>query len=131
MCPPMRAYWSHLANTIEPVSVLRPTRGHNPNVKSIGSVVSAQRTAKSPYTLQWAPLSQNCHFPWGIWTPSYTRFLGPIRTNNPNSISIGSAVFTQAIAECTYTLQWAVHSPLKIALSHGGSEPHLRYIRYI
>jgi len=36
---------------------LRPTRVHNPNCKSIGSAVSAQLTAESPYTLQWATLS--------------------------------------------------------------------------
>jgi len=31
---------------------LRPTRVHNPNVKSIGSAVSAQLMAESPYALQ-------------------------------------------------------------------------------
>jgi len=35
---------------------LQPTRVHNPNSKSIDSVVSAQLTAESPYTLQWATL---------------------------------------------------------------------------
>ena len=35
---------------------------------------------------------QNCPFPWGIWTPSNTWFLGPTRVLNPNGISIGSAV---------------------------------------
>jgi len=34
-----------------------------------------------------------CPFPWGIWTPSNTRFLEPIRVLNPNEISIGLAVF--------------------------------------
>jgi len=32
---------------------------------------------------------QNCPLPWGIWTPSNSRFLGPTRAHNPNSISIG------------------------------------------
>ena len=36
---------------------LRSTRVHNPNGKSIGSDVSAQITAESPYTLQLATLS--------------------------------------------------------------------------
>jgi len=36
---------------------------------------------------------QNCPFPWGIWTPSNTWFLGPTRVLNPNGISIGSADF--------------------------------------
>ena len=35
--------------------------------------------------------------------------------HNPNSITIGSAIFAQVTAECPY--------PLKIAPSHGGSEP--------
>ena len=37
---------------------------------------------------------QNCPFPWGIWTPSNTWFLGPTRVHNPNGISISSALFT-------------------------------------
>ena len=36
---------------------------------------------------------QNCPFPWGIWTPSNTWFPRPTEVLNPNSISIGSAVF--------------------------------------
>ena len=52
-----------------------------------------------------------------------TRFLGPIRANNPNGMSIGSAVFAQMTAECPYTLQWGAPSPLKIAPSHGGPGP--------
>jgi len=35
---------------------------------------------------------QNCLFPLGIWTPSNTSFLGHIWFQNPNDISIGSAV---------------------------------------
>jgi len=52
MCPPIWAHWRHLANTIELVlPSFHPI--HNPNGKSIGSAVSAQLTAESPYTLQW------------------------------------------------------------------------------
>jgi len=36
--------------------------------------------------------------------------LGPTRVYNPNSISIGSAIFAQLTAECPYTLQWAMRS---------------------
>ena len=36
---------------------LWPTRVHNPNGKSISLAVSAQLSAESPYTLQWAPFS--------------------------------------------------------------------------
>ena len=70
MCPPVRAHWYHLANTIELVldidatwriqlnfCFLRPTRVHNPNGKLIGSAVFAQLTAESPYILHWVPIS--------------------------------------------------------------------------
>jgi len=64
-----QVHWRHLANTIEIVHInatwqiwlnlclIRPSRVHNPNGKSIGPAVSAQLTAESPYTLQWAALS--------------------------------------------------------------------------
>jgi len=55
-CPHGRAHWRHLANTIQLVLPSAP-RVHNPNGKSIGSAVSAQLTAESQYTVQWAPLS--------------------------------------------------------------------------
>jgi len=72
----------------------------------------AQITTECPYTLQWAvpfPLKippshggyeqwaaifppQNFPFPWGMWTPSNTWFLGPTQVLNPNGISISSAI---------------------------------------
>ena len=58
---------------------LPPTRVHNPNGKSIGSAISAQLTAESPYTLQWATLSRKIPPSNGrIWLPSSTGFLGPL-----------------------------------------------------
>jgi len=39
------------------------------------------------------PPVQNCPSHGGIWTPSNTWFSGPTKVLNPNSISIGSAVF--------------------------------------
>jgi len=42
-------------------------------------------------------------------------FYGPMRVQNPNGTSIGSAVFAQMTAECPYTLQWFARFPLKIA----------------
>jgi len=131
MCPPVRAHWHHLANTIEPV--LRwPTRVHNPNGKLIASAVFAQLTAVSAYTLQWAPcrpFPQKLPLPIGDLDPHLTRFLGPIRAHNPNSISIGSAVF----AHCTddhrvylyRTLQWDALSPSTLSFPWGNLEPHL------
>ena len=75
--------------------LLGPIRAHNPNGISMGSAVFAEMTAECPYTLQSdAPSPQNCPFPWGIWTPSNTRF--PRLTRVLNGISIGSAVFAWA-----------------------------------
>jgi len=56
MCPPVRAHWRHLANTIEPVL---PSAHPSPQPKRKIDRVSlfAQLTAESPYTLQWATLS--------------------------------------------------------------------------
>ena len=69
-------------------------RVHNPNVKSIGSAVSAQLTAGSPYTLQWAPLSHKiAPSHGGAGPPSNTWFPGHTRVLNLNGISIGLAVF--------------------------------------
>jgi len=58
-CPPMRAHWHHLANTIE---LVHPSAHSSPQpkrqmLKWIGSAVFAQLTAESAYTLQWAPIS--------------------------------------------------------------------------
>jgi len=144
MCPLMRANWRHLANTIE---LMLPSAHPNPhqNGKSISSAVFAQLTAESPDTLQWAPLSPKIVHSYGrIWTPSNLLFIGPIRTHNPNGISIGSGVFAQMTVECPYTLQrdapskkcpfpWRIWAPcntwfpgLTRVLSPNGTDPFLQ-----
>jgi len=40
---------------------------------------------------------------------------------------ISSAVVAQLMADSPYTSQWAAHSSLKIASSHGGSGPRLTH----
>ena len=103
MCLPMWAHWRHLANAIEIMHIgaiwqirlnlcfFWPTQVHNPNGKSIGSVVCVQLTAD---TLQWATLSPKIPLPMGrSGLSSNTCFPGPIRVLNPNSISIGAAIF--------------------------------------
>ena len=52
-----------------------------------------------------------------------TRFLGPIRTHNPNGILIGSAIFAQMTVGCPYTLQWDAPFLQKLPLPMGGSGP--------
>ena len=103
---------------------LRPTLIYNSNGKSIGSAVSAQLTAESPYTLQWATLSPKiAPSHGGIWTPD-SWFFGPVRAHNLNGISIGSAVFAQVTAECSYALQLAPLSP-KLPFPRGDLDPEL------
>ena len=55
----------------------------------------AQLTAENPYTLQLQPPLSPSKSPigMGICTQSNTRFFGPTRFHNPDSISIGSVVF--------------------------------------
>jgi len=62
---------------------------------TVVAAVFAQVTAKCPFTLRCAAPSprQNCPSPWGIWTPNIICFPGPTRVLNPNSVSIGSAIF--------------------------------------
>ena len=60
---------------------LQPTRVHVLSGISMGSIVFAQLTVKSPYTLQWATSfsPQNCPFAWGVLSgpPSNNASLGP------------------------------------------------------
>ena len=59
----------------------------------------------------------------GDWTPVSYMLPWAHRTQIPNSTLIGSAVFAQLTAESVYTLKWAVPTPVKITLPHGGSRP--------
>jgi len=62
---------------------------------STGSAIFAQMTVVCPNTSQCDAPSLNFYLilSYGISTPSDTWFPGPTRVLNPNSISIGSAVF--------------------------------------
>jgi len=67
-----------------------------------------------------SPVSpENCQFPWGIWTPCNTWFIGPTRVLDPNGISIASAVFA-GLANVT---NWQTDRP---RYSVGKNRPHLR-----
>ena len=59
--------------------------------------------------------------PWrmgGSRLPSDTCFLGSTPLSLQNGISIGSTVFTQLTAECSYSLQWATSVSLKTVHLH-------------
>jgi len=119
-CPPMRAHWLHLANTIE---LVHPSAHSSPQPKRQMDRFSRFCTAygtKCLYFTMGAPILQNCPFPPGIWTSHVTRCFGPMRAHNQNGTSISSAVFAQMTAECPYTLQWFACFPLKIVPSHVG-----------
>jgi len=85
--------------------------------------------AKSPYTLQWATLSQKLPLLVGdlalrlILSRPTSSFLVRVRAHNPNGITIGSAVFAQVTAQRHHTLQWAAPSRSKLLLLMGGSGP--------
>jgi len=65
-----------------------------------------------------------------VWPPSNTRFIEPSRVHNPNSISVGSAVFAQLTRDCRRTFR-GMFFPLKIAPSHRRSEPPLKPWFYV
>jgi len=81
--------------------------------KSIGSAVFAQLAAESPYTLQWVllcPKITHSRLESGI--QSNTWFPGPIRAQNPNGVTIGSAAFAQMTAVSLYFTMWRpLHPP--------------------
>jgi len=88
-----------------------------PNGISIGSAFFAQLTAERPYTLHGPPFpSQNCLFPWGIWTPSNMISWAHLSPQPKWDLNWYTAIFAQITSECPI--------PLKIAHSHGGSGPH-------
>jgi len=82
-------------------------------------MVNTQTNKWSKYFDKKAASTQHMHGSivfdrWRQCAPHATHFLGPIQVHNPNSISIGSAIFAQ-LTEGLYTLQWAAPFPLKIA----------------
>jgi len=131
---------------------LRPTQVHSRNGKSIGSDVSAQLTAESPWAISRS--QSKWHDDWlssfhtgdckvslyftmgapfppklplsmvGSGPPSNTWFFGPIWAHSPNGISIDSAVFAQMSAECPYTMGRPI-PPSKLPLPMGDLDPHL------
>jgi len=80
MCRPISAHRSNIANTIE---LVLPYAQPSPQPKRQIDRVShfAQLTAMRHLS------PRNLPFPWGIWTPSNTRFFGLTHVLNPNGIS--------------------------------------------
>jgi len=81
---------------------------------------------KCLYFTMGAPIHQNYPLPMGDLNLSCNMwYFRPMRAHNPNSTSIGSAVFAQMTAECLFSLQWFACFPLKIALPMLASGPHV------
>jgi len=103
---PMREHWRNLANTIELVLVL-PSANPSPQLKRQIDRFSHFCTVHSRVSSgmrRHALFPNNCPLAWG-WAPSNICFLGPVRVNNPNGTSIGSAVFAQFTSECRWELE--------------------------
>ena len=125
MCPLLWAHSScHLENMIEHV-LPSAHPSPQPNGKSISSAVCTVDGRKSLYFGMGDPFPQKFPLSWGIWTPSNLWFLGSVWAENPNSIMIGSAIFAQMTAECSYTLQWNAPFPPQNCPFPWGRGPHL------
>jgi len=121
MCPPMRAHWRNLANTIEHVLPLAyPSPQPKRQIDRFSHFCTAHGTVLSG--MPGHVLSpNNCPFPRGIWTASNICYLGPTRVHNPNGISIGSAVFV-----CRASVYFEdVPIPSKLPPSHEDLDPYL------
>jgi len=93
MCPPMRADWRHLANTIELMLLsAHPSPQRKRQIDRFSHFCTAHGR-KSLYFTLCVPIPQNCPFPDGSKPPSNTWFLGPTRVLNSNDMSIASAFF--------------------------------------
>ena len=90
-----RVCWRHLANTIGlMLSSVQPSPQPKQQIDRFSCFCTAHGRKYSPYTLQWATLSPELPLPMGgSGPPSNTWFSKPTWVLNPNSISIGSAVF--------------------------------------
>jgi len=104
--------WGHIGATWRiwlNLCILRPTRVHNRNARSIGSAVFARMTAECPYTLQWfacfplktAPSHVGPQTSCNMW------FTGPTRVRKANGNLIASAIF----AWLTSVTDWQSNRP--------------------
>jgi len=87
----MWAHWRHLANMIELV-LPSTTRVHNPNGKSIGSAISAQLTAESPFIKLPLLLGDldaiQFMTPWAILSPQPKRHLDRLTVFCTDDLSV-------------------------------------------
>jgi len=78
-----------------------------------------------PILYSGGPFAAKLPIPTGIWAPSNTRFLGPIRAHKSNGISIGSSVFAQMTAVSLYFTMGRPFPPQNCPFPWGDLEPHL------
>jgi len=119
MCPPMRALWRHLANTIE---LVHPSAELSPPPKRQIDRFSRFCTAhdrKCLYFTMGAPIHQNCPFAWVIWTPYLTHDSCAHASPNTNGTSIGSAVLHRWLQSIPILYNGSPVSPSKLSLLMG------------
>jgi len=120
MCPPVRAHWRHLANTIEHVL---PSAHLSPQSKqkSIGSVVLHSSQQKVPILYNGRLFPPKLPLPIGDLEPHLTH--DSLGVSKPTThMAFRLVVFALTIAECPYTLQWDSPPPQHCPF-HGGSGP--------
>jgi len=131
MCPQGRAYWRHLANTIE---LVLPSAHPSPQPKRQIDRFSCFCTGhgrKCQYFTLVDLSPKITHSRVVASGPIYfmirwTRPSPQSKAHNPNGICIGSAVFARMTAECPYTLQWDVpFFPQNCPFPWGDLDPHL------
>jgi len=103
MCPPMRARWRHLANTIE---LVHPSADWSPQPKRQMDRFQPFLHSlwhKVPILYNGRPYPPEVPFSMGdLDLPCNTWCFGPMWAHNRNGTSIDSAMFAQMTAECPY-----------------------------
>jgi len=78
---------------------------------------------KVPIVYNECPFPKNCPFPWRIWTPSNTRFLGPHSSPQPKRHLLQFSRF--CTDDCRVSVYFTMGHPFtpQNCPSHRGSEP--------
>jgi len=120
MCPPMRAQWCHLANTIELVHPSAHSSQQPEQQIDRFSPFCTDHGRKCLYFTMGALIHQNCPFPWEDLDP----LSNAIPWTHANPFKPNGRFCTN---DCRVSLyfKWFAHSPSKLPLPMGRSGPHV------